>query len=75
MKNLRTHMWLCFTIGIFQLVALAMVYYVMIEMSQSSSGVYLPIKLVQLGIISVSLYMVYFLIVVFKAIKYTPSKA
>lgn len=75
MTNLRTHMWLCLALGVFQLIAMGMAYYVMIEMSQSASGIYLPTKLVQLGIISIGLYMAYFLIVLYKAIKFTPSKA
>ncbi len=75
MKNIRTHMWLCFALGIFQLIAMGMAYYAMIEMSESASGVYLPTKLVQLGIISGGLYLIYFLIVLYKAIKFTPSKA
>jgi hypothetical protein len=75
MKNLRTHMWLCFTLGVFQLIALIMMYYVTTEMDQSSVGLYLTPELIRTGIINMGLYMAYFLIVLFKAIKYTPSKA
>ncbi|NBC66364.1 MAG: hypothetical protein GVY07_12020 [Bacteroidetes bacterium] len=75
MKNLRTHMWLCFTLGVFQLIALGSIYYVTTEMDQSTIGHYLTPELIRIGIINMSIYMVYFLIVLFKAIKYTPSKA
>lgn len=74
MKNLRTHMWICFTLGVFLLLALAITTFVMsgdnfppdfLEM--------IPEIIIKLGI-SLGLYLVYFLTVLFKAIKYVPSK-
>ena len=67
-------MWLCFTLGVFQLIALVMFYYVTTEMDQTSIGQYLTPQLIQIGIFNMSTYTAYFLIVLFKAIKYTPSK-
>jgi hypothetical protein len=73
MKNLRTHIWLCFSLGIFFLGALVMVYFVMIDMSQNSFRLNLTPEIIRIGFVNVGFYMVYVLIVLFKAIKYTPS--
>lgn len=75
MKNLRTHMWLCFTIGVFYLIAMAMMYYVTTEMDQSSINLFLTPELIRTGIINTGIYLIYLLVVLFKAIKYAPSKA
>lgn len=75
MKNLRTHMWLCFTLGIFLLLSLVITYFVMNEIGESSTDLYLAPELIRIGIINMGTYMIYFLIVLFRAIKYTPSKA
>lgn len=75
MKNLRTHMWLCFALGVFQLIAFATIYFVTRQMDSPSMTLYLTPEFFRTGMINSSIYMVYFLIVLFKAIKYTPSKA
>lgn len=75
MRNLRTHMWLCFTLGVFQLVALGSMYYVTTEMNQSSINLFVTPELIRAGIINTGIYMTYKLVVLFKAIKYAPSKA
>ena len=75
MKNLRTHMWLCFTLGVLLLIALLLTYFVMIDINQSSVSMDTMPDAIRILIINLGLYMIYSLIVLFKAIKYTPSKA
>lgn len=72
MRNLRTHMWLCFTLGVFLLMSLILSYFT-VDISQAA-GVLTP-KFIRIGIIDMGVYMIYLLIVLFMAIKYTPSKA
>jgi hypothetical protein len=70
-------MWICFTLGVFLLIGLILNFFVIIGISDFSDEIMastLP-KLIKAGTIHLSLYMTYFLIVLFKAIKYTPSKA
>lgn len=67
-------MWLCFTLGVFLLISLIMTYFVMLEIDVSS-GVVDMNRIIKTGIVNIGLYMAYFLIVTFKAIKYVPSKA
>lgn len=73
MKNLRTHMWLFFTVGVFLLISLIITYLVMMELDPYSAHIDLP-QIIRIGIINIGLYMACFLIVTFKAIKYVPSK-
>lgn len=74
MKNLRTHMWICFTLGVFLLLALALTTFVMSDDNFPPDFLeMIPEIIIKLGI-SLGLYLVYFLTVLFKAIKYVPSK-
>lgn len=75
MKNLRTHMWICFTLGVFLLIALILTYFVMIDINQSSDNSGIMAEAIRVWIINLGVYMTYFLIVLFKAIKFAPSKA
>jgi hypothetical protein len=75
MKNLRTHMWICFTLGVFLLTGLIVMYFAIIGISDFSDIAVTMAKVMKAWIINLGLYMTYFLIVLFKAIKYTPSKA
>ncbi len=67
-------MWLCFTLGVFALISLLMTYFVMTELDPYSGEIDLA-QIIRIGIVNIGVYLVYLLIVIFKAIKYTPSKA
>lgn len=74
MRNLRTHMWICFTLGIFILLALLLTYFVMSGEDHSTNFLEMIPKLLRIWGINLGIYLVYFLTVLFKAIKYVPSK-
>ena len=75
MKNLRTHMWISFTLGVFLLVSLILAYAVLIDINQPSNSIHLMPDTIRIWVVNLGLYIAYFLIVLFKAIKYAPSKA
>lgn len=74
MKNLRTHMWICFTLGIFLLLALLLTFFAMGGENHSIIFLEMIPDLFRVLGISLGVYLVYFLTVLFKAIKYVPSK-
>ncbi|WP_234571078.1 hypothetical protein [Rhodohalobacter sp. 614A] len=51
-----------------------MTYFVMTELDPYSGEIDLA-QIIRIGIVNIGVYLVYLLIVIFKAIKYTPSKA
>ena len=75
MKNLRTHMWISFTIGAFLMISLLLLVYVLTYFTEPLDSTILTPSMIQILIINVSLYIAYFLTVIFLAIKYVPSKA
>jgi len=74
MKNLRTHMWICFTLGVFLLLALSLTYFAMSGENLSTNYLEMIPALLRVWGISLGIYLVYFLTVLFMAIKYVPSK-
>lgn len=67
-------MWICFTLGIFILLALLLTYFVMSGEDHSINFLEMTPDLLRVWGINLGIYLVYFLIVLFKAIKYVPSK-
>lgn len=54
MKNLRTHMWLCFTLGVFLLIALILTYFVMVDINHSSESIGTMPEAIQVWIINLT---------------------
>ena len=75
MKNLRTHMWISFTIGAFLMISLLLLVYVLTYFTEPFDSTILTPSIIKILIINLSLYIAYFLTVIFLAIKYVPSKA
>lgn len=73
MKNLRTHIWLCFTLGVFFLIALLLTYFVMLNISHTGQSLHFESQIIHIAFINIGVYLAYVLIVLFKAIKYTPE--
>jgi|GEM_PF-4423162 len=68
-------MWICFTVGVFLLISFLLLLYALTYFTEPSDSTILTPNMIQILILNVSLYVAYFLTVIFLAIKYVPSKA
>jgi hypothetical protein len=74
MRNIRTHIILCLTLGIVFLVALIVSFDPIFSLLTSQSDTSLPESVVLLFYINIGSYFAYVLFVLFRVIKYIPQK-
>ncbi len=74
MLNIRTHVLLCITLGIFFGIALVISLQPVFSMLTSQSETSIPENVVLLFYINFGAYFIYALIVLYRVIKYVPKK-